>query len=740
MEIKYIFSEIMLFNAIAALILGVYDIWSKPQKDSIHNLLKLFTLVSAIWSFGFSMVYIQTDFESAYYWKSFAIFGTFSFMIVGQFLINRISLLKRSTRIALDAFSFLGIPVYILSLRRDQTNFFMSEFGMTYSFKPGLINIIYTTYFALVSLNILVVIIHMMANKEHKRIRTYGLRFFIVIILILIGTILDMVFPAIGLPAIPGSNVTQFLGLIMMHAAVREVDRNRISTINIAEYMNSSLADPILICDSEGSLQILNEAAFTFLKQKKETEEHKRQQFDDFFEYEKGEWSAEDDHFSFDARDRVKYRPCSVSASRIRDAYGESLGYIVVIKDTSERMRYIKELQHAREDAELSNQAKSTFLANMSHEIRTPMNAIVGFSEIILKQNSDMDTMLEYVNNIRESAYGLLDIINEILDITKIESGKMTLNNGEYRFGELLKNVLDQIRPLAAKKGLELKTEVEEGIPSVLWGDETKLREILINLLNNAVKYTAQGSVTLKITHTTAENNAKLDIRVQDTGCGIKQEELSTIFEAFEQVNKKLHAGIEGTGLGLAIVKGYVNIMGGEISVSSEVGKGSEFRAVISQNIVDDTPIGKIGAAKNIAPKSNIGEVKYDGVRVLLVDDNAINLLVISKTFECYGLKTDTADNGLKAIEMCKEYEYPIVFMDQMMPGMDGIEAMKRVRELSEHYKNTARVVALTANAVNEAREQLMGEGFDEYLKKPVEFPNLEALLENYLGEKKVAG
>lgn len=307
------------------------------------------------------------------------------------------------------------------------------------------------------------------------------------------------------------------------------------------------------------------------------------------------------------------------------------------------------------------------------------------------------------------------------------------MNNVGYNLKTLIENVLAQIKPLADKKGLQLRYEIDEKAPVGVFGDEAKIREVLINLLNNVVKYTEKGSVTLKMASKLIENDERVELvfDVVDTGCGIKEEEQEAIFEAFEQVNKTLHAGIEGTGLGLAIVKGYTELMGGRIGVRSELGKGSDFYFELSQNVTDKAAIGAIGTKKQ--GKSHIGELKFEGVRVLVVDDNLINLKVSSKTLECYGLSVDLAETGQKSIDMCKNFEYPIVFMDQMMPGMDGIEAMNHIREISEYYRTGSKIVALTANALTESRQMLLDEGFDNYLKKPVEFDCLEALLIEYL-------
>jgi len=733
MPISYIFSSMCIFNGLFALVAGGATLIWKKGKDRIHWLLIAFSIASAIWSLGFGVFYIQTNFDVAHIYKCIAISGTVSYMIWAQALMGRISMIDRKVVVFFDSVALLGIPVYALSVLPGQTIYVMSNMGITYSFKPGIISIIYTAYFTIVSANMLFIIIYMLKNKSLQRMRFFGRLFMVVLVLNLIGTVFDMVFPAIGLSAIPGSNVTQFWALIVVHYAVRAVDKNRIGATNMTEYIYSSLADPFMVTDNEGNVQLMNDAAIAFFHMEGSQNEIYSKHFDDLFKFDHRRLNPSLDHIELEARDTRENRPCTVSSSRIHDNFGDPLGYVIYIKDVSERVRYITELNRAREEAELSSKAKTTFLANMSHEIRTPMNAIIGFSEIILKQNLELDQIQEYAENIRDSSYGLLGLINDILDITKIESGKVSMNNVGYNLKTLIENVLAQIKPLADKKGLQLRYEIDEKAPVGVFGDEAKIREVLINLLNNAVKYTEKGSVTLKMASKLIENDERVELvfDVVDTGYGIKEEEQEAIFEAFEQVNKTLHAGIEGTGLGLAIVKGYTELMGGRIGVRSELGKGSDFYFELSQNVTDKAAIGAIGTKKQ--GKSHIGELKFEGVRVLVVDDNLINLKVSSKTLECYGLSVDLAETGQKSIDMCKNFEYPIVFMDQMMPGMDGIEAMNHIREISEYYRSGSKIVALTANALTESRQMLLDEGFDNYLKKPVEFDCLEALLIEYL-------
>ena len=367
------------------------------------------------------------------------------------------------------------------------------------------------------------------------------------------------------------------------------------------------------------------------------------------------------------------------------------------------------------------------------------MNAILGFSELIMKQ-SPSDTVSEYAADIKNSCLNLLTVINDILDISKLDSGKAELSCSNYQTSSLLQDVYNIIHIQTQKKGLHFEMDVDPAIPSELYGDKTRIRGILINLLNNAVKYTEQGSITFTIRFLESNRNyATLEYSIRDTGIGIKESAMEHLFDSFARFDLKRNTNIEGTGLGLSIVQGYVNLMKGNIKVDSIYGQGSTFTVTLRQEIVNPTPINleKSSVAKNNALKAR--EIKVRDTHVLVTDDNPMNLKVIKNAFEYYGLTVDTASSGAEAIQFCKNTSYDLIFMDQMMPHMDGIEAMQTIRTLSPHYAigGVCKIVALTANAILGVRDELLNLGFDEYLSKPVQFENLESLLIKLIPENK---
>lgn len=733
---KYFFSNLLVIDAVVAILL-IFTAFRGTGKKNVENLfLILYSIASAIWSLGFGMLFLCEDTTSAYFWRSFGIMGTIAYMFIAQALVCRISMIPIKVRISLDFVASLGIIVFFLSTRPGQTLFFMSDFGMTYQFVPGIINAIYTTYFALVSANILGVIIYMILFSKLKRLRRFGIYFLIVTILILVGTVLDMIFPAIGLPALPGSNVTQFWGLIIIYYAMRAINQNRINVANMSGYVYSLLPIPVMILDWNGFLQLYNDAAVSFLKLPGKKSEVTNITLRDIFDLPSELLGYQGTHLSLDAICTKNRIPCNLNISKISDTYGDTIGYFILVTDLSERMQYIHALEIAREEADASNRAKSQFLANMSHEIRTPMNAIIGFSELALQEHNPAD-LADYLRDIKNASHNLMSLINDVLDFSKIESGKMTLVNVPYQLADTLHDICQMIQQQTGKKNLDFEVDISPDLPSRLSGDVSRLQSLLVNLLSNAVKYTPTGFVRLAVDAIdTAENRVTLRIRVSDSGIGIKEEEIATLFDAFTQVDQFTNYGIEGTGLGLALVKGICSLMGGEVSVESTYGKGSTFTATVVQEVLDDTPIHfEEVSSLAISDEYTLGKLRVRNVPVLVVDDNSINRKVISRSLSYYGMDVDVASGGIEAIEMCHKKNYSIVFMDQMMPEMDGIEAMKAIREQEPYYAPGApgKIVCLTANAITQARAQLLAEGFDEYMSKPIVYPELETLLLAYI-------
>jgi len=420
---------------------------------------------------------------------------------------------------------------------------------------------------------------------------------------------------------------------------------------------------------------------------------------------------------------------------------GAQKGFVVELIDDTENQNYLRKIQkmnfdleNAIEDAENANAAKSNFLANMSHEIRTPINAVLGLNSIIIRDSKEEKT-IEYAENIQVAGNALLSLINDILDFSKIEAGKMDIVPDKYGVNSLINDCYSMLSMKLKDKNLEFMIENDETMPSVLLGDEVRIRQICINLLNNAVKYTEEGSVLFKVGYKPlSDAMVKLCISVTDTGQGISEENQRHLFESFKRIEEKRNRNIEGTGLGLALVKTLAELMGGEIFVQSTLNVGSTFTVEIPQKVVDKSPAGKyspLSIKKN--ESQNMDDLENTEGTILVVDDVKMNLKVVVHLLDKSKLTIDTAESGLEAIALVKEKKYDIIFLDHMMPGMDGIETLHQMKMIQNNPNENTPVVMLTANAIEGVKEEYLQEGFDEYLAKPVNFAPLCAIIKKYI-------
>ncbi len=396
-----------------------------------------------------------------------------------------------------------------------------------------------------------------------------------------------------------------------------------------------------------------------------------------------------------------------------------------------------EQLEKEKERADTANEAKTNFLANMSHEIRTPITAVLGMNELILRESKEQN-IRQYAKDVEGAAKSLLSIINDILDITKIEKGKLSVITAEYHFATVMKEVTNMISFKAKVKGLAFDVMIDDAIPQKLMGDDIRLRQILVNLLNNAVKYTNEGTVTLAINKIPCEtdNMVKLLFCVKDTGIGIKEEDLQKLCKPFERIEEKRNRNIEGTGLGMSITKQLLGLLGSELKVLSVYGEGSQFSFELCQEIVDANPIGKLEELNKEETKQYQHSFEAPDARILMVDDNELNRKVFIGLMRPSQIKIDEAENGKVALEKMKQETYDIIFLDHMMPELDGIETFRIMKEMIDYPSKNAKVVILTANAIVGAKEKYLAEGFDAFLEKPIEPFKLESMIKTLLDQK----
>ncbi len=390
-----------------------------------------------------------------------------------------------------------------------------------------------------------------------------------------------------------------------------------------------------------------------------------------------------------------------------------------------------QEAEEAKREADLSNKAKSEFLANMSHEIRTPMNAILGIATLISRDDINR-SVRDKVEGIQSATRSLLAIVNDILDISKIESGKMEIVEEKYQVSSVIHDAVNMVKYRLEDRPIELKVKVDETLPCELYGDSIRIRQILTNLLSNAEKYTTKGSITLSINWELHEDAAKLIIKVKDTGIGIKEQDIKNIFNTFERVDIQKNHTLEGTGLGLSICHKLLEMMGGMIFVESEYGVGTTFTVVLYQKIENVTPIEMISYEQDDKEESRYQFVAPEA-RVLVVDDNLVNLRVAKGLLELHHLQIETATSGEEALTLLEHNYYDLVFMDHMMPKLDGIETMRIIQKEKEKYNLDIPIIAFTANAVSGVKEMFLKEGFKAYLSKPIEVKKLDDILLKFL-------
>ncbi len=407
--------------------------------------------------------------------------------------------------------------------------------------------------------------------------------------------------------------------------------------------------------------------------------------------------------------------------------------------------KFSQRAAEAEAEAIAANNAKSQFLSQMSHEIRTPINAILGMNELILREYED-DNLLKYAHNIKSASTTLLALVNDVLDFSKIEAGKMELYKVEYDLAGLISELVSMVDERARNKGLELKVTVNEEMPHLLYGDNVRLKQIILNILTNAVKYTETGQVHLDVDYFVSghlEENGEIDLKisVSDTGIGIREEDMERLFSPFERIEEGRNRKVEGTGLGMSIVQKLLGLMNSELNVRSEYGKGSTFSFIVKQETRSWNPIGDFNVAyeKLVKAENDYRQLfEAPNAEILIVDDNEINLVVAKNLLKDTKVKITTAASGNEALKICSTKEFDLILIDHRMPGMDGMEMLWRLRSNDKSPNQNKPTIALTANVFSGAREVYKNSGFQDYLAKPIIGDALEKILMEYLPNDKV--
>ena len=705
------------------------QVFKKDKKSKPGRIMVFCFFSSAWWSFFFGILLNRTDEEAAWVLRSVGMVGVFALLAGVIWLTAYWAETGGGWGRFCRWFPLLGFVILPFNIRRDAIIFKQAEFGMAYSFRPDFWSNAYSIYSISYAVILIVLVVQMYRNAKSRHRKRLAVHMIIGTLVTVVGMTLDTLLPMFGVGAFPGSTLGQAFSMLVFCGAYSYDKKTAIELQNMSRFIYDSAQEPMLIYNAAKELKIVNEAARVFFGFDEDDFEHYI--LSDLFEVDEEAIKSPEQGSRFEAACRWNEAYCSISIDRLYDEYHDIIGYIVVVNDLTEKRRVMKEMELARKRSEEANQAKSDFLASMSHEIRTPINAVLGMNEMILRE-SDQPEVTEYARQIKGAGQTLLSLINDILDFSKIESGKMELVNAEYNIHKLLDDVVQVISFRMQEKNLKLQLLINRKIPAILCGDELRVKQIVMNLMTNAVKYTQEGSVTLGVTYKQIREGEQPVIRlcftVRDTGIGIRQENIPKLFEAFRRVDNRSVHHIEGTGLGLSIVKRFVEMMHGSIRVESTYGEGSTFYCEIEQTVAENAD------STSAKQTTEWGEpFTAPGARILAVDDNRINLMVLKGLLKRIEAEVDTASGGRECLEMASKKKYHIILMDHMMPEMDGIETLHRLRELEQNESKDAVVVALTANAINGVREEYIRAGFTEYLSKPIDYTKLERILFDHL-------
>ncbi len=427
-------------------------------------------------------------------------------------------------------------------------------------------------------------------------------------------------------------------------------------------------------------------------------------------------------------------------SGEILDDNRRRAGVLYRISDITEDHLYTRQLISLKEEAERANAAKSIFLAHMSHEIRTPINAVLGMNEMILRESCS-DTIKDYARNIQNAGKILLSIINDILDLSKIESGQMEIVEKDYHLGKMLIDIENMVTMRAEENSLALHIQANPMLPETLHGDEQRIKQCIINFLTNSLKYTREGQVTLQVDFTDKDKDTiDLRITVTDTGIGIEEDKLAVLFEPFVRLDRSKNEHIEGTGLGLSITKKLIDRMKGSLSVESVYGRGSVFSFTLPQKVAGPDLLGDYKEKlRRVAERESAREeFTAPGARILAVDDNRVNITVARGLLRRLKVQFDSATSGQECLDKFAKNDYDIILLDHMMPVMDGVQTLHRMQETERFRQNAPAVIAMTANAVIGAREKYLEEGFTDYLSKPIDHKSLEEMIRAYLPEETI--
>ena len=726
------YHALLLMQYVTIVALGVaLELIFTHWKNKSHGALFLFCVCVLVNAVGYTGIMIVDTESGALFGQKFSYLGrAFIPLTLLLFILYFCGKMTKKVKIVMHLLLILHIFIYIAVLTSGTNNLYYYDIGYTRSgffphlvYKYGPVHIIYNVViiiYVIVGLTLL-----LMKFRKEKGIRKRWGTFFVMISIVALVIFFILEIAGVGEAydmTIPGYAISVLLLLIAL------LRYDLLDTRRLAEdFVIDKLSEAIIAVGQGGETGFYNEPAERLFPGLSEKRYETLKEIDALA-------NSGEIYISGDRKYVPEKNPLLKN--------GKEVGTVYVFSDDTEHLRYLDELKEQKAIADSANRAKSTFLANMSHDIRTPLNAVLGMDEMILRESREKET-LSYAADIQSAGNTLLSLINDILDISKVEEGKLEIIPVRYELSSLIFDLVNMIRDRAAKKGLAFNLKVNENIPHLLFGDEIRIRQCVMNLLTNAVKYTMEGSVTLEVDFKVLPDGPDgkridLSFKVTDTGMGIKEEDMEALFTPFQRLEEERNRNIEGTGLGMSIVQELLSLMGTKLDVESEYGKGSTFGFSVAQGAIETEPVGDITGKVEGDREITAYHERFTApeARILVVDDTEVNLAVIKNLLKQTLLQVDTALSGREALSLSAVHDYDAIFLDHMMPDMDGIETLHEMKKRPEMKDKV--YIALTANALSGDREKYINEGFFEFLSKPVDPERLEKLLVRILPKEKV--
>ena len=725
----------VVFSTIIA-ICGISYFMREKNAGALRYYMLVMGFFGALWSGGYGIMGFTETGEAAAVFRAVGLVGVVGFMMTEALMIAYMvelpKWLFRAYAMIFGIFAVVDLYFFI----PDQHTFVRLNGRMCYYSTNSFGRMVHNIFLAFVAVTMIAMAI-LWVHKEKPKRQSYYVRAAILAnIAILFSIIPDTILPMLGKPSFPSSAYGMFLTYMITWFWATRFNAFSITVGNLSQYIYESANTAILIFDEYFRLVLANPYGQELLGIKK-IENQKLMQLFQGTEAESGRIKDGILRDNKGVAELVSVHgaiSCALNFSLARDFHDDPYCIVCFVYDLTKEKNMLEEVVRA-------NEAKSQFLANMSHEIRTPINGILGMDSVLLKECHD-ENLREYAKNIQSAGQSLLSIINDILDISKIESGKMEILTIRYQLFSVLNDCYNLTKIKLQNKPVSFIMQINEKLPSWLYGDEVRIRQIINNFLSNAVKYTKEGNITFELDfEEKTDEQILLVITVRDTGIGIKEEDLGKLFESFTRIEEKRNRNIEGTGLGLNLTKNLVNLMGGEVFAESTYGKGSCFTAKIPQKIADAKPMGDFGKRyQQYLSTSDDDKLSFlaPDAKILVVDDVTMNLKVVEGLLKATKIQIDTAVSGSECLECVKTTPYQMIFLDHMMPEMDGLETLEHMKNLADNPNAQTPVIMLTANAIVGAKEEYIEAGFTDYLTKPIRETELLEMILKYLPEELV--